>query len=314
MKGTIGQAVASTRAALRTARFWETLSVWLLWGWLAAGLVLLISRLTWPPAVWIALGLAAAAAVAAVAAAARTPQPSETSAAVLLDRRGHLEGLPLLAGQDGDRAWMERFADRLAAARDAVPRVRAGRFALRILPAAAFLAAAFAVPQRRAFESHAASSHSAVRREADRIEQLIEILEKRDALSQEEADRAREELETLTKSDVGAETWEGLDQLSDRLHQKASEKEASLDRASSEAERLSRSLDELQEKEEAEALEKILSQSGKLPEELRKRLDQGKADPQELEKALKDLKEYLDSESQELAEETERLHDHGEGG
>ncbi|MBI2930149.1 MAG: hypothetical protein HYY16_00735 [Planctomycetes bacterium] len=320
----MGDAVRETRKRVRRAWFWDRCTQWLAWGWLAAGAVALFGKLSLPEIALGGLAAAVAWAVVSMAVAMRTaPSCSLRQAAVLLDRRGNLGGWPLVAMSFPESGWAP-------SAQAAPPGTRSWPLARRLLPAVIFLVIVLALPQQSVlFAKTATGPNTAAAREVERLTEQLETLAEKEALPPEELDRLKEELRnlamTVDSESFSQEGWEGLDHLTEQMHQAAHERAAKLAQAGAAAGSLSLSLaeelDQAQAVEKKEALEKALMQLPglQLPQRLQEKLDEALGreletmNPQELQDALEDLQEFLDQQLQELSEAVEDSHPSGEG-
>lgn len=323
----LGQAIAETRRRIGQATFWHAFSTWAGTGLLAAGAVVLLGKLTAPAIVVVGLAAAGAVLLAALVAGARARHAfTPADAAVLVDRRGKLEGLPLLYLAYPDSEWIGRAP---ANGRSALPEIDPRPFVKRILPGLLFLGGVSFVPQQENFGAMLPRPHVAALREVQRLTEKIEKLEEKKLLPEKETERLRQELqkleETAKSRAFSPEAWEGVDHLAEQMQQASRERSAQLSTAASAASSLSDALSAgevesaLKMEQSAAALRALQGVPNRnLPADLQKLLQSlgnpselEKMDPKALQDALQDLKDFLDKERQELADS---IHDHGPGG
>ncbi len=150
---------------------------------------------------------------------ARRRAPTAADLALHLDRRLGLEGL-LVSGLERDPGgFAPALAGRLAALPAALPRLRGRRLVLRLLAAAAFLAAVLAlpVPERPASAGERAAAGAAVEGLREELERLV----REGAVSEDteaELERRLDELERALASDRPP-TWADIDGVEARLAQ-----------------------------------------------------------------------------------------------
>jgi len=321
-----GNILRSTQVQVARARFWERLFPLLLWGWFAAGAVILLGKFSVPAVTLVGLSAAGIVPLAGAAVSwSLTRRFSAVHAAVLLDRRAGLGGAPLMLLAHPRSGWDKEWVGR---ASECVPQISWTWRAKRSLPAFAFVAATLAVPQQEAIFEGLRVPHSAATLEVERLREHLEKMKENQAVAPEVVDRVKEELDALKKSaedrSLGPQTWEGIDHVGEQMHRLAREQASKLETASSLAERLQEGLKEgakeAQQRESLEALERAMM--GIAPDGLpegalemtRRALGDGEPpDADELREAMGALREFLGDALEELEEEAERLHDHSDG-
>lgn len=182
-----------------------------------AGVVALVCRVFVPHAAaslgWLWLAPVVAIVPAAIIAFVRRYTPAQVAA--LADSLTGGDGLLLSLLERGESAWVE--SPRLApVATLTLPRLRVSRRLLIVVPAAAFLAIAWLLPQRTA----AASSTALATQMVGDVAATIEELKAQQLVTPEEARRLDEELERLRRAAarrMDTSSWEAADAMKERI-------------------------------------------------------------------------------------------------
>jgi hypothetical protein len=271
------------------------LDVWPTWGaasLLVAGLVTLVCRVFLPEASphvrWLWLAPVLAAGPAALVCSRRSYSAADVVG--LADSLSGGRGTLVALFETGDTAWRESaLAARARAV--ALPRLRPWRRLAVVLPAAAFMAAAFWSPQR----VPAPAGGLLASEIAGRLDAALTELKQEQLVTAAEEERLAEEIERIRRSVEGrvdASSWEAADALGDRMAAGVAEKQdalrwaqealarydAAAKGAGAEAGADARAATEAQADELAKALDR-LQQAGLLhgaPEEIRRLLEGGR--------------------------------------
>jgi hypothetical protein len=191
----------------------------------AAGLVALACRLAIPDAapglwrLWLAPLLSAVP--VAIRCVFRAYRPAQVLA--IADSLGGGSGVLLALAETHDAAW-SRSALAERASRFALPRLRPWKRLAPIAPAAAFLAAALALPQR----VPAGGSGALAADIAADLAATVTALKEEELITQPEEERLAEEIERIregARRRVDAATWEAADALRERMSAGLAEKE-----------------------------------------------------------------------------------------
>jgi len=309
--------------------------------WLAASLlvcgmaVLLVRRLRpewWPQVLWLALLVAPAAAVAWMLTRRRAFTREESIA--VLDRALGTGGLLMTLAEVPDEVWQERLPQLESAWRAALPRLRPQRFCAQLALPLLFAVGVCCVPLREIVSDDLPPPLTAGQRAAQRLEQMLAALQQAEALPPEQEAELEQEIRKLVEDTQRAplthEKWETVDALEQRLRGELSRAQFQIDRLTGAVDRLLQSAGaaglELSEEQladlEDELLETLMKvaprtaagQSGTEAtdgglEELVQRLTrQGTqsarlpSDPFARQQVLEELREFLQQESQRLAE------------
>ncbi|MBI4617987.1 MAG: hypothetical protein HY720_30545 [Planctomycetes bacterium] len=193
-------------------------------GLLALGVLVVGVRLLTPEwAPWLLAGLLPVAAAAAIAAlVARRDFWGREEAAAWLDLKSSAGGgiltslaFPGAAGVPGDVAIFRP------------PRLAPAWFALRVLPAAAFLALSFLVPAPRAAFGTPPLTNPIAREDLVKIEDRIEELHEENVLSEETIEEMKKDLERIRaaqeKDPFSEPSLEAIDALADKVDSKGRE-------------------------------------------------------------------------------------------
>jgi hypothetical protein len=208
------------------------LDVWPMWAaasLLVAGLVTLACRVFVPaassPLAWLwLLAPALATAPALVICFRRFHSPAELVA--LADSLSGGSGAWLAAFETGDTAWRDSAR---AATTPAVPlpRLWPWRRLSVVCPAAAFMAAAFWIPQRVPQQIDGVLANEM----AGRLDATLVELKQEQLVTDAEEERLRDEIERIRRSAerrVDAASWEAVDALQDRMAAGVAEKQNAL--------------------------------------------------------------------------------------
>ncbi|MDD4890133.1 MAG: hypothetical protein PHU85_09400 [Phycisphaerae bacterium] len=321
--------IDAMRRRCNAAVFLASLRFHLAVGCVAAAVSVLAVRGFWAGGNrWLPL-LGASAPVAFVAAWLRTRRRmvSPALAAGWLDRRTDAGGL-LLALQDvapeSQAEWTPTAMTIIDRCDRPLPGFRAGRWLVRLLPWAAFLAAAVFVPQRDS-ESAQARFSTIGGQAVARLESKFEEIDKLGLLDEQERREVAEAIEKLSGEQAGAfdqKNWQALDAANERLDNRLAEARHALSQAD-------RALDKMKggasagsgaSPESAKQLAAALSRLAKSPlsknapadlkrqlSELEKRQAAGKdplpSDPEELAKLVEDAKKFVEQSEGEMCQQ-----------
>lgn len=253
---------------------------------LIAGVVAIVCRLFVPGAAvwlsWLWLAPVAAALPVMVICALRAYRPAEVVGVADWLGGGHGTLLTLL--ETGDQAWAtSSWVEKTSAL--ALPRIRPWRKLAVVVPAAAFLAIASALPQRAL--AGAATPAIADEIAADLTATLAALTEEK-LVTPAEEERLEKEIERIreaTKERIGASSWEAADALREQLAAGLAERQDalkwaqdSLSRAAAAVQAGASASAAVYGAELAKALEKLAASGlvGNLPPELQRLLKEGK--------------------------------------
>jgi hypothetical protein len=230
--------------------------------------------------------------------------PSRDRVRALLDQHGRCGGLLMTAAERPLDGWSAQ----VPAVRPPQISWRGGRLWALATVACAFAAVGFLVPQSLA---SLGSSRLDVNREADRLEEQIEILKQQKIISAEKAEELKVELEKLRRDSSGKDpvkTLDGLDHVEKELKKAAEEaaeksrkKEEEMAKAEALAEAIRGKDHKLNDEQRKEALRKLAELLRKVAEEndllekldpeTRKAIEQNKLTTKMLKKLVEALKE-----------------------
>jgi hypothetical protein len=201
---------------------WAAVGLWL------AGVVTVICRVFVPAASgllpWLWLAPVLAAAPAAVICYRRFYTSADVVA--LADSLTGGTGTLLAVFETGDTAWRES-ALATAASALTLPRLRPWRRLFIVVPAAAFMAAAFWTPQRVPQGSTAPLANEM----ASQLEATLTALKQEELITPAEEERLDQEIERIRQSAerrVDASSWEAVDAWHDKMAAGVSEKQNAL--------------------------------------------------------------------------------------
>lgn len=296
---TLPAALSRLRRRLAVGLFLDVWPGWAIGSLIAAGTIVIVCRMFFAGAApylgWLWWLPVLAAIPAAVLAVRRAYAPADVAA--VADWLGGGQGALLTWFETADPAWKDSPLIRQSAAFQ-LPKIRLRRAHMAVLPAFAFLAAAWVLPQR--VEALTPSEALADEIASDLTAAVVEL--KQEALlTPEEEKQFEEQIERIRKSAeerVDPSSWEAADALREQVVASLTEKQEAVKWAQESLARLSAAADSLgageslsnaQTAELTKALEK-LAKSGMLSgasEQLRGMLQAGKmpTDP----KALRDL-------------------------
>jgi hypothetical protein len=312
LPGTIRSVLRRLRCLLAVGVFLDSWPRWAAASLLLAGIATLSCRLWFPgaaaglPLLWIAPALAG---IPAFIQSARRWYRSDQIAAIA-DSLGGGQGTLLAVMETHDRAWIDsRAIEKFSAFQ--FPRFHLWRRLALIVPAAAFLAIAFMLPQRIPAAANTVLANDI----ATDLKTKLEELKKQDLIAPSEEKELRAEIERIRKDSldrVDASTWEASDSMREKFAAKISENQDAMKWAADVLSRFGKSGESAganAENSSADELEKAinkLAQSGmlaKAPEQLQKllggkaALEGGKAqfskDPQSLKELAAALASYL---------------------
>jgi hypothetical protein len=229
--------------------------------------------------VWGLLGYVPATAAGILLAARKIPSPRALRAA--LDRHGRAGGLLMAAGECDIGPWSGQIPPVAAPA----VRLHPGRYRVLLPAAAAFLAAAFLVPNRHL--PFAGGDWLQVGTQVGDLSQKLELLRQEQLVPAEKAQVLERNLERIRQEASGSEpakTMEAIDHLEQSFGKAAKEAAESAIRRAETASRA---------EELAQALEKV----------------QGQVPPEQMAEALKELAQMTEqaaAESKSLAESLDR--------
>ena len=218
MTPSVEMALRRLRRRLLLGVYLDVWPAWAVAALLTAGLTGLACRFLFPAAApyvrWLWLAPVVAALPAAVICVRRRYRPQQVAA--LADVLGGGQGVLLTQLEHGDPAWTE-WPLLQRATTFPLPRLNAGRKLAPLAPAAVFLAAALAVPQRLP----AISGNEALAEEiAGSLDATLKELQQQALITPEEEKRLEEEIERIrqgARERVDPQAWEAADALRDQL-------------------------------------------------------------------------------------------------
>jgi hypothetical protein len=252
---------------------------------------------------WGSLGLVLAFLIAFLLADRQTPSTERLRAT--LDRHGELGGLLMSAGDGEIGSWNEHISQ--------VPlpvvRWRSGRQWKLLLMSAAFLGAAFLMPD--AYLPAANENTLEIGGEMQKLTEKMEVLKEQEILPPEKAATLEKDLERIRQEALGkdpAKTLEALDHLEQSFNKAAAEAAESAvkqmekaDQAQKLAEALEKSQDQMDPKQFGDAMQEMAQMAAqaaaenemlgdKLSDELKEACKQGKLSEQQLKELAESLK------------------------
>lgn len=273
----------------------------------------------WPHVLWLALGAVPVAGVAWWLV--QRERFTRLEAVAMLDRKLNAGGLLMTLNESPDEVWAERLPHLESEWRDSLPRVRPVRFARYLSLPLLFAFAACFVPLREA-QPHPIVPNLAGQQASQELAELLEVVEEAPVLEEEEKQELREEIEALIEeteqTPLTHEKWETVDALRERLKMQvdaasvtASNAHNAVASLSDGAEMSPERMAQL-EQDVLDALEKMAaagafkSASAKMQSQMQNLLKQGSLqlskDPSARQQQLADLKKFLKSECDKLAQ------------
>jgi len=313
---------------LRFGEFLRSAADWLAVYLFVFGSAVLIVKLGtpqfWPHVLWLAVGTAPVTVAAWLVSSRQRFSRGESIA--LLDSRLQAGGLLMTLTEAPDDEWEQRLPQLETLWRTSLPRLRPVRFVRQMLPAIAFVTIACLIPPR-AVEAGTELRSTAGQQASQALEELLTELDKAEVLDEKEKQELRDEIEKLVdetkETPLTHEKWETVDALQERMRLRLDETAAEVGKAqealtalkhAADGEQLTMSLESLLqlEKETLETLQKMMEKGAfqdapePLKNELQRLMKDGQfklpEDPGERQELLDSLSEFLDKESEELAE------------
>ena len=304
---TIPVVLKRLRRRLAIGLFLDIWPTWAISSLIVAGTIVVVCRMFFagvaPYLAWLWLLPVLTAIPAVVVCVRRAYAPTDVAA--VADWLGGGRGALLTWFETTDRAWSDSPLIRQAAVFP-LPRIRLRLAQMAVVPALAFLAVAWLLPQRvRALDTSAALAHEI----ATDLKAAVVELKQESLITPEEEQQLEEQIEQIRRSAeerVDPSSWEAADALREQVVAALTEKQEavkwtqeSLARLAAAADALGagESLSNAQTAELTKALEK-LSKTGLLagaPEKLRGMLQAGKlpSDPKALRELAASLGKYL---------------------
>ena len=304
---TIAAVLKRLRRRLAVGLFLEIWPAWAIGSLIAAGTIVVVCRMFFagaaPYLAWLWLLPVLTAIPALVLCVRRAYAPPDVAA--VADSLGGGQGALLTWFETADPAWKDSgLVQQSAAFR--LPRIRLHPAQLAVIPALAFLAVAWLLPQRvQALDASAALADEI----ASDLKATVVELKQEALITPEEEQRLEEQIERIRKSAeerVDPASWEAADALREQVVASLTEKQEAVKWAQESLARLSATADGLgsgeslsnaQTAELTKALEK-LARTGLLagaPDQLRGMLQAGKmpTDPKALRALAASLGKYL---------------------